>query len=89
MRKGTIPLQDIGYLLVTHYHPDHAGLAQELKARQVLAGLESQRRPRIHETIKLHISFTALEEVDAEALAWLEHAYDQNSEQIARSISVQ
>jgi hypothetical protein len=34
---------------------------------------------RIHETMKLQISFTALEEVDAEALAWLEHAYDQNS----------
>ena len=31
-RKG-IPLQAIGYLLATHYHPDHAGLAQELKAK--------------------------------------------------------
>ena len=29
-RKG-IPLQDIKYLLVTHFHPDHAGLVQELK----------------------------------------------------------
>ena len=29
-RKG-IALQDLGYLLATHYHPDHAGLAQELK----------------------------------------------------------
>ncbi len=29
-RKG-ISLADIGYLLVTHYHPDHAGLAQEIK----------------------------------------------------------
>ena len=33
-RKG-IALQDIGYLLVTHYHPDHAGLAQEVKAKGV------------------------------------------------------
>ena len=33
LRRTGIPLQDIGYLLVTHYHPDHAGLAQELKAR--------------------------------------------------------
>jgi glyoxylase-like metal-dependent hydrolase (beta-lactamase superfamily II) len=29
-RKG-IPLKDIKYLLVTHFHPDHAGLTQELK----------------------------------------------------------
>lgn len=29
-RKG-IPIQDLKYLLVTHFHPDHAGLAQELK----------------------------------------------------------
>jgi len=29
-RKG-ISLQEIKYLLVTHFHPDHAGLAQELK----------------------------------------------------------
>ncbi len=29
-RKG-IALQDIKYLLVTHFHPDHAGMTQELK----------------------------------------------------------
>jgi endoribonuclease LACTB2 len=29
-RKG-ISLKEIKYLLVTHFHPDHAGLAQELK----------------------------------------------------------
>jgi ribonuclease/clavin/mitogillin len=33
-RKG-IALQDIGYLRITHYHPDHAGLAQEVKANGV------------------------------------------------------
>jgi len=43
LRRTGIPLQDIGYLLVTHYHPDHAGLAQELKARDVrLIVLEPQ-----------------------------------------------
>lgn len=30
-RKG-IGLQEIKYLLVTHFHPDHAGMTQELKA---------------------------------------------------------
>jgi ribonuclease/clavin/mitogillin len=29
-RKG-VPFQRIKYLLITHYHPDHAGLAQEIK----------------------------------------------------------
>jgi glyoxylase-like metal-dependent hydrolase (beta-lactamase superfamily II) len=29
-RKG-LTLQDLNYLFVTHYHPDHAGLVQELK----------------------------------------------------------
>ncbi len=41
-RKG-IALADIQYLLVTHYHPDHAGLAQEIKATGVrLLVLEPQ-----------------------------------------------
>lgn len=41
-RKG-IKLQEIRYLLVTHYHPDHAGLAQELKNQGVrLILLEQQ-----------------------------------------------
>ena len=29
-RKG-VSIQDIKYLLVTHFHPDHAGMTQELK----------------------------------------------------------
>jgi Domain of unknown function (DUF5655) len=33
---------------------------------------------KIHETMKLQISFTKLEEVDAEALRWFKKAYDQN-----------
>jgi hypothetical protein len=34
---------------------------------------------RIHETMELQISFTAPDEVDAEALGWLKKAFDQNS----------
>src|SRR5262247_4630336 len=33
---------------------------------------------RIHETMQLHISFTTRDEVDSEALDWLQRAYDQN-----------
>jgi glyoxylase-like metal-dependent hydrolase (beta-lactamase superfamily II) len=43
LKRKDILLQDIGYLLVTHYHPDHAGLAQELKAKGIrLIVLEQQ-----------------------------------------------
>lgn len=31
LKRKDAPLQAIKYLLITHYHPDHAGLAQELK----------------------------------------------------------
>lgn len=41
-RKGT-SLKEIGYLLVTHYHPDHGGIAQEVKNAGVrLIVLENQ-----------------------------------------------
>jgi ribonuclease/clavin/mitogillin len=33
-RKG-IAFEDVGYVCATHYHPDHAGLVQELKERGV------------------------------------------------------
>lgn len=43
LKRKDIALSDIRYLLVTHYHPDHAGLAQEVKAHGVkLIVLESQ-----------------------------------------------
>jgi len=42
-RKG-ISLNEIKYLLVTHFHPDHAGLAQELKNQGItLIVMECQR----------------------------------------------
>jgi glyoxylase-like metal-dependent hydrolase (beta-lactamase superfamily II) len=41
-RKG-IAIKEIKYLLVTHFHPDHAGLAQELKNQGIkLIVLEPQ-----------------------------------------------
>ena len=41
--RKDITLSDIGHLLVTHYHPDHASLAQELKNKGVrLIVLEQQ-----------------------------------------------
>lgn len=43
LRRAGIALGSIGHLLATHYHPDHAGLAQELKQQGVrLIVLEPQ-----------------------------------------------
>jgi ribonuclease/clavin/mitogillin len=35
LKRTGMALPEITHLLVTHYHPDHAGLAQELKERGV------------------------------------------------------
>jgi hypothetical protein len=37
------------------------------------------RPSKIHETMALQIGFASPDEVDAEALEWLQRAYDQNS----------
>ncbi len=43
LRRMGVPLEEIRYGLATHYHIDHAGLAQELKqAGMVLLVLETQ-----------------------------------------------
>jgi endoribonuclease LACTB2 len=43
LKRKTITLSEIKYLLSTHYHPDHAGLAQELKNEGIrLIVLETQ-----------------------------------------------
>jgi glyoxylase-like metal-dependent hydrolase (beta-lactamase superfamily II) len=47
LKRKDIPLQDIGYLLITHYHPDHAGLAQEVKARGIRLIVLEQQLPAI------------------------------------------
>lgn len=35
MKRKDVALAQIRYLLATHYHPDHAGLAQEIKSKGV------------------------------------------------------
>jgi glyoxylase-like metal-dependent hydrolase (beta-lactamase superfamily II) len=43
-QRTGIALADVPYLLVTHYHPDHAGLAQEVKGTgSRLIVLDTQR----------------------------------------------
>ena len=47
LRRKGVTLQDIGYLLITHYHPDHAGLVQEIKAKGVRLIVLAQQLPAI------------------------------------------
>ena len=50
LRRMGVPLEEIRHRLATHYHPDHAGLAQELKQSGMsLLVLEAQVRviPRL------------------------------------------
>src|SRR5262245_737279 len=47
LRRKDITFQDIGHLLITHYHPDHAGLAQEVKAQGVRLIVLEQQLPFI------------------------------------------
>ncbi len=45
-RKG-LALKDLNYLFVTHYHPDHAGLVQEVKNAKVQHIILEQQLPAI------------------------------------------
>lgn len=47
-RKG-VPLNDVKYLLVTHFHPDHAGITQDLKNHGVKLILLESQQPFIKE----------------------------------------
>ncbi len=51
-RKG-LKLQDIHYLLCTHYHPDHAGLAQELMREGVQLIVVDQQRSAVPHSLLL------------------------------------
>jgi endoribonuclease LACTB2 len=54
-KRKRVPLHDVNYLLVTHYHPDHAGLAQEVKSIGIqLVVVENQRSfiPKLREYMK-------------------------------------
>ena len=58
-----IPLREIRYGLATHYHPDHAGVAQDLKDAGVPLLMIDVQVPFIHlmkRYIKAHDHFTEI-----------------------------
>ena len=50
LRRADVPLQEIRFALATHYHIDHAGLAQDFKRRASLCWCSRPRsRPSASE----------------------------------------
>lgn len=78
-RKG-IALEDLSYFCVTHYHPDHAGLVQELKdqgAKHVVLEQQLSAIPRLKTHMKPGSGYVdiriqdSLHLVTTESRAWL------------------
>ncbi len=47
LSQNNIQLSDINYLVITHFHPDHAGLAQNLKEYGIRLLLHSCQTPYV------------------------------------------
>jgi len=54
LKRKDLALRDIHYLLCTHYHPDHAGLAQEIKQEGLKLIVVDEQRVAVPHTITLH-----------------------------------
>ena len=48
IKKNGISVKDIGYILASHYHPDHMGLASELMAQGVKLIVADVQKDFIH-----------------------------------------
>ena len=48
IKQADIGIKDIGYLLATHYHPDHMGIAGELQKLGVKLLLIDIQKPYVH-----------------------------------------
>jgi glyoxylase-like metal-dependent hydrolase (beta-lactamase superfamily II) len=78
-RKG-LSLKDLNYLFVTHYHPDHAGLVQELKdtgVQHLVIQQQLMAIPRLRTYLKPNSGYIdirlqdSLHLVTTESRAWL------------------
>jgi glyoxylase-like metal-dependent hydrolase (beta-lactamase superfamily II) len=49
LKRKCVPLEKIRFLVVTHFHPDHCGVAQELKNSGVALLLGGVQEPRLAE----------------------------------------
>jgi ribonuclease/clavin/mitogillin len=80
LRRKGIALADLSYLVVTHYHPDHAGLVQQLKnqgIKHVVFEQQLSAIPRLKTHMKSDSGYVdiqienSLHLSTAESRAWL------------------
>jgi glyoxylase-like metal-dependent hydrolase (beta-lactamase superfamily II) len=67
LRRNRIELEDFTYLLVTHYHPDHAGLAQELANAGIRIVLVDVQLPYVGQLGRYMKPDSGYIEIDTEA----------------------
>lgn len=48
LKAESISLGEVNYLLISHFHPDHAGLAQDLKEMGVILLVMEEQRSYLH-----------------------------------------
>jgi glyoxylase-like metal-dependent hydrolase (beta-lactamase superfamily II) len=63
LQRMDIPLHELRYALATHYHIDHAGLAQDLKNAGVpllVLDVQVQAIPLMQRWVKPHVRFTEI-----------------------------
>lgn len=66
-KRMGIALPDIKYLLITHYHPDHAGLAQELKRiglKLILIDMQREAVPLLRTHMKPEQNYADIDRDD-------------------------
>lgn len=66
-RKGIDP-SEVGYLLVTHFHPDHAGLVEEMKglgSKLILVDLQEPHVAKLSGYVKPGDGYTLIRTEDA------------------------
>lgn len=74
LKEAAVPLRDIRYLLLTHCHPDHMGLAPELMRLGVQLVLMDVQLPYVHFSDRIYAkarntSFTPIDETQALVLS--------------------
>ncbi len=87
-RKGVEP-GEIGYMLATHYHPDHAGLAEEMKrfgTRLIVMETQVEAIPLMLKYTKPRDKFTPITGSNLQQLRFAESASFLRSIGIAGSI---
>lgn len=66
IKRAGIKIDDIGYLLITHYHPDHMGIAGELQELGIKPLIMDVQREFVHSSdgilIKSGKEFTPIDE---------------------------